>query len=186
MKKFSERETNKSVAVYCSASDKISESLLNGGENFGKSLAVAGHSLVFGGCNMGLMGRVALGVKKGGGRVVGVVPQIFSKPEQIFSGCDEVIHTRDMRERKAVMQSRADIFVALPGGFGTLDEMVEIITLAIVGNHQKHTIIANLDGFYDPLLKMFESWFENEFAQKKARTHFSVERDWNALLSRMR
>lgn len=168
---------SKNVAVYCSASDGINPDLLEQGEQFGFRLACEGHALIFGGCNMGLMGRVAGGVKRGGGKVLGVIPEVFSKPHQVFSGCDEVVKTSGLRERKSIMQNRADIFVALPGGFGTMDEMVEIITLAIVGEHRKHMIIVNIDGFFDPILRMFETCFEKSFAQEKARSHFSVARD---------
>jgi uncharacterized protein (TIGR00730 family) len=110
-----------------------------------------------------------------GGYVVGVIPELLRKPGIAYEQADELIVTADMRERKAVMESRADAFIALPGGFGTLEEMLEIITLKQLNVHDKAIVFLNAGGFYDGLNEVFEHILEHKFAKQHYRGlyHFS-------------
>jgi cytokinin riboside 5'-monophosphate phosphoribohydrolase len=114
---------------------------------------------------VGLMGALAQAVKAGGGRVVGVMPEALEAMRITFEDADEFVLTRDMRERKAVMEARADSFVMLPGGFGTLEEIAEILTLRQLGLHTKPIVIFNVAGFYDPLVTLFEHFYAARFAK---------------------
>ena len=115
-------------------------------------MAAEGISLVYGGGGLGLMGEVARAVLAGGGRVTGIIPQFLSDKERMLREVQELIVTEDMHERKRLMFDRSDAFVALPGGIGTLEELVEQLTWAQLGRHSKPIILANIDGFWQPLL----------------------------------
>ena len=116
------------ICVFCSSSDAVDRAFLDAAAQTGSLIAQGGHSLVFGGGRVGLMGAVARGVHAGGGRVVGIIPTFMNRPGVPCLDCDELIFTADMRERKARMMEMAEAFIALPGGFGTLEEMSEVIT----------------------------------------------------------
>ena len=125
-------------------------------EEMGALMAKRQVTLIYGGGNIGLMGAVARSVHAHGGKVVGVIPQFMRKNEIAYEAADELIVTKDMRERKAIMESRADAFVALPGGFGTLEEILEILTLKQLSIHRKPVVLLNTEGFYQHLLQLFE------------------------------
>ncbi len=137
------------VCVFCSSSDVIEPTYFAAASELGTALASRRDTLIYGGTNVGLMGAVARAVHQHGGRVVGVIPSFIAGRGLAYSPADELIVTRDMRERKARMEERADVFVALPGGFGTLEEMLEIVTLKQLQQHTKAVIFLNVDGFYD-------------------------------------
>jgi uncharacterized protein (TIGR00730 family) len=120
---------SQSICVFSSSSDAIDRSFFQVAAELGAAIARRGDVMVFGGFNVGLMGEAARAVHQQGGRVVGVIPAFIESRGLGYDAADELIVTRDMRERKAAMEVRADAFVALPGGFGTLEEMFEIITL---------------------------------------------------------
>lgn len=120
------------------------------------------------------MGELARSVTRGGGKVVGVIPEFMQAKELAFQEADELIITQTMRERKAVMEDRADAFIALPGGFGTLEEVIEMITLKQLGMHDKPIIILNHEGFFLPLLAFLESLFEQNFAKPVYRSLYHV------------
>lgn len=122
-----------------------------------------GWDLVYGGGKVGLMGAVAKGVKASGGRVVGVIPQFMKARELDYEGADEMLTVTTMRERKREMETRADAFVALPGGWGTLEEIMEILTLRQLDVVRKPCVIFNQDGFYDDLLRFFEKMVAEQF-----------------------
>lgn len=145
------------------------------GAEFGRTLARRGHVLVFGGGVTGLMGAVARGVKEGGGRVVGIIPDFMKERELEFRDADELITVSTMRERKQLMEERADAFVALPGGWGTLEEIMEILVLRQLARHEKPTVFLNHGGYYDHLLAFFEHMVAEQFGKPSSRSYFAVK-----------
>lgn len=115
-----------------------------------------GIGLVYGGGSKGLMGALARSVHQRGGEVVGIIPEFLKSKEQLFADADEVIVTHDMHERKRLMFDRADAFVALPGGIGTLEELVEQLTWAQLGRHRKPIVTVNIHGFWNGLVDVFD------------------------------
>jgi uncharacterized protein (TIGR00730 family) len=134
----------------------------------------AGWGLVYGGGRTGLMGTLARTVKAGGGRVVGVIPEFMKTKELAFDQADELLTVVSMRERKLLMESRADAFVALPGGWGTLEEIMEVITLRQLDVLRKPCVFFNHDGFYDDLLRLFDRMIDERFNRDSNRGLFSV------------
>jgi uncharacterized protein (TIGR00730 family) len=129
---------------------------MDAASSFGRVLAKNNIGLVYGGGSVGLMGALADGVLDGGGRVTGVIPEFLVNREHMLLRVQERIVTRDMHERKRVMFERADAFVALPGGIGTLEELVEQLTWAQLGRHRKPILILNIEGFWDPLCALID------------------------------
>ncbi|MBN1512350.1 MAG: TIGR00730 family Rossman fold protein [Phycisphaerae bacterium] len=165
---------SKTICVYCSSSDAIDRVYFEAAAELGRQLAVRGWSLVYGGGNVGLMGAVAEAVHAEGGRVVGVIPRTLADKGLAYAAADEMIITRDLRERKATMEARADAFIALPGGFGTLEELVEIVTLKQLSFHSKAMVLLNTAGFYDGLLEVFERMYALQFAKPVYRKLYHV------------
>lgn len=130
----------------------------------GEAIAARGHSLVYGGADVGLMGALARSAKASGARVVGVIPEAIQAKGIAADEIDELVVTRDMRERKRTMEERSNAFIAMPGGFGTLEELLEIVTLRQLRYHTKPVVLLNVDGFWNPLESLFESLFESRFA----------------------
>jgi uncharacterized protein (TIGR00730 family) len=146
----------KRVCVYCGSSQGHDPRFVAAARRFGEILAASGTGLVFGCGSIGLMGTIARAVHDHGGEVVGVIPEFLKIQERLFTDADEIIITADMHERKRLMFERADAFVALPGGVGTLEEVVEQLTWAQLGRHKKPILIANIAGFWDPLIAAFD------------------------------
>jgi uncharacterized protein (TIGR00730 family) len=155
------------ICVYCSSSNDIAPSYFDAARALGTALAQHGWPLVYGGGSVGLMGALAEAVQGAGGTVIGIIPQALLDREVGYLKADELIVTTTMRERKRLMDERADAFVTLPGGFGTLEELLEIITLKQLHYHEKPIIIVNVNGFYDALLAQFAHIFEAGFASKR-------------------
>ncbi len=153
------------ICVFCSSSNSVAPAYFEDARALGTTIAQRGDTLVYGGADVGLMGALAQAVKTGGGTVVGVMPTVLQAKRIVFTNADEFIVTRDMRERKAVMASRAEAFVVLPGGFGTLEELAEILTLRQIGMHAKPIVLLNTDGYYQPLVALFEHFYTQKFAQ---------------------
>ena len=156
------------LCVYCSSSDVIEPQYFEAATALGEAMAARGDVLVYGGGNVGLMGAVARSLHSRGGRVIGVIPAFMVERELAFVDATELIVTGDMRERKAAMESRADAFLALPGGFGTLEEMLEIITLKQLQQHTKPIVFLNTAGFYTPLAELFEHMAAQRFIKAYA------------------
>jgi len=154
---------HRAVCVYCASSGAIDRRYFEVAAELGELLARRGLALVYGGGNIGLMGAMAGAVHKHGGRVIGVIPRFMVDKELAYRAADELIVVETMRERKAVMEERADAFVALPGGWGTMEEVLEVLTLKQLQQHAKPVAFLNTDGFYDPLLAMFERLVELRF-----------------------
>jgi hypothetical protein len=164
----------RSICVFSSSSDAVAPHYLAAATELGMVLATSGLTLVYGGGRVGLMGAVARSVHAHGGRVVGVIPGFLRRHEVAYEEADELIVTRDLRERKAIMEERADAFVALPGGFGTLEEILEILTLKQLATHAKPVVFLNTEQFFDPLLVLFEQLFVQNFAKPETRAHYHV------------
>ena len=152
------------ICVYCSSSDAVAPAYFDAARALGQGIAHRGDTLVYGGAGIGLMGALARAVKAGGGTVIGVMPTVLQEKRIVFTDVDELVTTRDMRERKAVMESRADAFVILPGGFGTLEELSEVLTLRQIGVHTKPIVLLNTEGYYAPLIALFEHFYQQQFA----------------------
>ena len=153
----------RSLCVYCSSSDRLDPKYAAAAGELGRELVTRGWGLVYGGGKTGLMGAVARAVKAQGGRVVGVIPEFMKARELAYDEADELVTVVTMRERKLLMEARADAFVALPGGFGTLEEIMEILTLRQLDVVKKPCVFLNQDGFYDPLLQLFERMLADKF-----------------------
>lgn len=154
---------SKLLCVYCSSSDRLDPKYAVAAEELGRELVTRGWGLVYGGGKTGLMGAVARAVKARGGRVVGVIPEFMKARELAYDEADELVTVVTMRERKLLMEARADAFVALPGGFGTLEEIMEILTLRQLDVVKKPCVFFNQDGFYDDLLKLFARMLAENF-----------------------
>lgn len=166
----------KLLCVYCASSDRLDPKYPAMAEAVGRDIAAHGWGLVYGGGKTGLMGAVARGTKAGGGRVVGVIPEFMKARELAFTEADELISVITMRERKTLMETRADAFLALPGGWGTIEEIMEILTLAHLEVLHKPIVIFNQDGYYDDLLRMFDRVVEEKFMRDSIRVKYAVAR----------
>jgi hypothetical protein len=153
----------KLLCVYCSSSDRLDPKYYAAAAELGRALVARGWGLVYGGGKTGLMGAVARAVKESGGRVVGVIPEFMKVRELAYDEADEIVTVVTMRERKLLMETRADAFVTLPGGFGTLEEIMEILTLRQLGVVKKPCVFFNQDGFYDDLLRLFDRMLAEKF-----------------------
>jgi uncharacterized protein (TIGR00730 family) len=142
------------ICVYCGSSPGTDPAFVETARDFGRILAQNGIRLVYGGGSIGLMGALASSVIEHGGAATGIIPEFLTAKERPRRLAQEQIITRDMHERKSTMFDRADAFVALPGGIGTLEELVEQMTWAQLGRHKKPILIANINGFWDPLLSL--------------------------------
>lgn len=165
------------ICVYSSSSDAVPQHYFDAAEQLGGCIGQAGYNMVYGGGCIGLMGASARAVQRSGGKVVGVIPHFLNIPGVVYEQADELILTHDMRERKSVMAERSDAFIALPGGFGTLEEMLEMITLKQLGQHTKPIVFINTEGFYDPLINTFELMFTQQFAKPEYRELYHLAPD---------
>lgn len=143
--------SNMKVAVYCSAKDAIPAEYLALGDALGAWLGKQGYTLIYGGATGGLMTRVSESAKKHGAYVIGVIPPRIKAAGRLATNCNELIEVANMSERKQRMRDEADVIVCLPGSYGTLDEMMDATSSAIVGEHKKPIYVLNYKGFYEPL-----------------------------------
>jgi hypothetical protein len=148
--------TIRNICVYCGSGPGTDPRFVKAAHAFGGILAENDIGLVYGGGSVGLMGAVAAAALARGGRVTGIIPEFLTGRERPFSDAQELIVTRDMHERKRIMFERSDAFVALPGGIGTLEELVEQLTWAQLGRHKKPILAANIGGFWDPLCALLD------------------------------
>ncbi|WP_284315057.1 TIGR00730 family Rossman fold protein [Labrys miyagiensis] len=153
----------KSICVYCGSSSGIRPSYVAGAQRLGADMAAGGIRLVYGGGDVGLMGSVARAVIDNGGTVTGIIPTFLKRRERMLTDVEELIVTKDMHERKRLMFERADAFVALPGGVGTLEELVEQLTWAQLGQHKKPIVLVNIDGFWTRFLEILDHMREEGF-----------------------
>jgi len=171
----------KNVCVFCSSSNHLDQRYIAEAKNLGSYLAENNFRLIYGGTNVGLMGIVANAVKEKGGDVWGVIPRLINDKGIAKQECDKLFVTEDLRERKRVMFEKSDAFVALPGGFGTLEEMFEVITLKQLQYKNPPIVFLNTLNFYNKLEDFLENIFEQGFTSKKYRNLFYMANDIEAL-----
>jgi len=164
------------VCVYCSSSTAIDLHHVDAARAVGSALAEAGHTLVWGGATVGLMGEVARATRAAGGRTEGIIPEHLIALEIADTAADDLVITPDMASRKAEMARRADAFIALPGGFGTLEELLEQLTLRLLHQHDKPIVLLDSGGFWQPLVAVFERLYEERFARAESRSAYLVTR----------
>src|SRR5579859_462751 len=152
----------KTVCVYCGSGPGTNPRFVEAAKALGKALAESGIRLVYGGGSIGLMGAVATSVLDHGGTVTGIIPDFLTIRENALKRVQDLIITPDMHERKRLMFEQSDAFVALPGGIGTLEELVEQLTWQQLGRHSKPVLLANIDGFWEPLLALLMHMRETE------------------------
>ncbi|MEJ2767809.1 TIGR00730 family Rossman fold protein [Mycetohabitans sp. B46] len=174
-----------SVCVYCGSAIGRRDEYRQAAQAFGRALAQAGLTLVYGGGHVGLMGEIADAVLQAQGHVIGVIPQLLIDKEVGHRGLSELHVVANMHERKKMMADRSDAFVALPGGAGTFEELFEVYTWAQLGYHQKPIGLLNVAGYYDPLLSMLHHTAHEGFMRPDYVGLLQVESDAAALLDRL-
>ncbi len=174
------------ICVFCGSSAGEDPRYLDAATKLGRSLAKRRIGLIYGGSQMGLMGRLADSVLDAGGEVVGVLPEPLLPREVAHRGLTQLVITDSMHERKAEMARRADGFIAAPGGLGTIEEFLEVLTWAQLGMHRKPCGILNINRFYDPLSAVFDHGVREGFIQNVHRKMILVEAEPDRLLDRMR
>lgn len=170
----SDPSTIRNICVYCGSGDGRNPKYARAAQTLGQSMAQAGIGLVYGGGGLGLMGEVARSVLAHGGHVTGIIPEFLSAKEKMLKEVDELIVTADMHERKRLMFERSDAFVALPGGIGTLEELIEQLTWSQLGRHAKPIVLANIDSFWDPLLALLGHMRDEAFIRPGLEVRFLV------------
>ena len=164
----------RNICVYCGSANGTDPIFLNAAQELGRSIAEHGLGLVYGGGDNGLMGAVARSVLEHGGHVTGVIPGFLRQREAMLEKAQELVLVDDMHTRKRIMFERADAFVALPGGIGTLEELVEQLTWVQLGRHGKPVLIADVGGFWKPLLSLFAHMRENGFMREEFELRYLV------------
>jgi uncharacterized protein (TIGR00730 family) len=178
--------TIRSVCVYCGSSPGRDEAYVKAGHLLGRSLAKSGLRLVYGGGTKGIMGAVAEGALRASGKVTGIIPRFLinkEATETALDKLDELLITDNMHERKHRMFEKSDAFVALPGGIGTVEEIVEIMTWAQLGHHRKPIVFANIKGFWDPMLTLIEHMSAEGFVHTAHRVKPLVVNDPEAIVA---
>ena len=175
----------KKVCVFCGSSDSIDDAYLDAAWSMGQAMAEGGFELIFGGGGTGLMGSLADAALDCGGQVIGVLPRLFDTPALAHPNLTELRIVDDMHKRKAVMMESADAFLALPGGFGTFEELFEVLTWAQIGLHRKPVGVLNVNGYFDPLIDLIEHAKVEGFMYEEHPALLIVDDDANALLARL-
>ena len=172
----------KKVCVYCGSGSGINPKFANAANILGKDLADRGIGLVYGGGSLGLMGEVARATLEAGGHVTGIIPEFLSEKEHMLEEVQELIVTDSMHERKQYMFAKSDAFVALPGGAGTLDELIEQVTWSQLNQHNKPIIIADIDNYWQPLLELLHHMSEETFIRPGLEVNFKVVKEAKDIL----
>jgi uncharacterized protein (TIGR00730 family) len=170
------------VCVFCGSGSGLNPAFAESARELGRSLAEAGVGLVYGGGSLGLMGEVARSVLKHNGYVTGIIPSFLSEKERMLREVNELIVTEDMHQRKRMMFERSDAFVALPGGIGTLEELVEQLTWSQLGRHNKPIVIANIERFWDPLSGLLDQMRDETFIRPGLQVRFAIVDSASAIL----
>ena len=174
-----------SICVYCGSSPGKKPAYVAAARHFGRALVERGMGLVYGGAKVGVMGAVADEVLAGGGNVVGVIPRALALQEVAHDRLSELIVTESMHERKTIMADRADAFVALPGGIGTLEELFEAWTWAQLGFHGKPCGLLNVEAYFDALVRFLDHAVTEEYLQPSHRAMLAVEVQPGLLIDRL-
>jgi uncharacterized protein (TIGR00730 family) len=168
------------ICVYCSSSAAVHVTYVQAARTLGQDLATRGHTLIYGGADVGLMGALARAAHAAGGRVIGVIPRRLAERDLAFRQADELLVAETMAERKRLMEERGEAFIALPGGFGTLEELLQVLTLKQLGYLQAPIVLLNsmadspTSGFFDHLLAHFECLYRERFAKPEYRALYYV------------
>ncbi|MGD8346287.1 MAG: TIGR00730 family Rossman fold protein [Lysobacterales bacterium] len=174
----------KRICVYCGSNPGSKPVFRQSGRELGRELANRGLGLVYGGASVGVMGAVADGVLEAGGSAIGVLPHFFSTKEIAHRGLDELIIVNSMHERKAKMSELSDGFIALPGGWGTIEEIFEMLTWAQLGHHAKPCGLLNIDSYYDELSAFLEKAIQHQFVKEAYRPMIIIEDSAAQMLDR--
>jgi cytokinin riboside 5'-monophosphate phosphoribohydrolase len=162
------------ICVFSSSSNAIAPVYFDEARLLGRLIGEQGHTLVNGGANVGLMEAVTVSASRAGAKTIGVIPERFIRRSLASGNSHEVISTRDMQERKAKMREMSDAFIALPGGFGTLEEILEVLTLRQLSFHTKPVVFVNTNNFFKHLFGQFEVSFAQQFAKEVYRSLYFV------------
>jgi len=163
------------ICAFCGSSEDLDASYYQLASECGELIGKSGHNLIYGAGKIGLMGRLAQSTRDFGGKSIGIIPERL-KIEGVVSDADnEQIITPDMKSRKEVMRTRSDAFLALPGGFGTMEELLEVITLKQLQYHNKAIVILNGNGFFNEMLLFFERMYKEQFANPSYRALYEVK-----------
>lgn len=168
-------EKKKTICVYCSSSNNLDKKYYEISKELGEKIGKNGYNMVYGGSTLGMMGIIADYALKNGADVTGVIPERIESFGIKHPELTKIIVTKDMRERKALMEKFADVFITMPGGFGTFEEIFEILVAKQLGYHDKAIIFVNYDGYYDNLFKMFEIVYGNGFAKRETEKLYTVK-----------
>jgi len=177
------RSPLKSVCVYCGSGRGVNPAYSQAAITLGRTLGERGIRLVYGGGGLGLMGDVARATIAHGGAVTGIIPEFLLDKEKALEAVDELIVTKDMHERKRLMFERSDAFIALPGGIGTLEELVEQLTWAQLGRHSKPIVVANIQNFWSPFLDLLAHMKTDAFIRAGLDVRFTVVDDAEHIVS---
>lgn len=180
------RNNLKSVAVFCASSDGVDPVIFEEAYRLGSYLAKNNIKLVYGGSKLGLMGQVANGVLENGGSATGVIPDFLKTKEVVHTGLSELITTENMHQRKLKMHDLSEGFIALPGGFGTLEELFEILTWGQLGLHKHPIGILNVNNFYDDLLAMLDKMVAKGLLKRSNMDLVLVASNIEELVNKMR
>ena len=175
-------KTIKSICVFCGSSESVDDGYKVVATELGRAIGKKGIDLVYGGASIGLMGCVARGVHEEKGKVIGILPEFFRTKDIEYLDADELIVTKDMRERKAKMDERSDAFIVLPGGVGTLEEAIEILSMRQLKLSDKPLVFINTQGFYDKLNDNFVSMIDLNFAKENIRNMYAMTPDYTSAL----
>ncbi len=170
------------ICVYGASSELIDKEFITVTEELGRKMAKRGHSLVYGAGAQGLMGAVARGMYEEGGTIVGVAPSFFNVDGVLFENCTEMISTETMRQRKQIMEDRADCFIMTPGGIGTFEEFFEILTLKQLARHKKAIAVLNINGYYDAMEKMMQGAIDGKFMKPECSSLYKIFTDIDEML----
>ncbi len=176
----------KSVCVYCGANTGNNSKYIEVARHVGEVIGNQKLRLVYGGGNVGLMGVMATAAKIGGAEIIGVIPQSLIDMEIAMLDVHELIVVNTMHERKATMETRSDAFIAMPGGFGTLDEFFEIVTWAQLGFHAKPVGLLNVGGYFDHLIKFMDQAVSEGFVKPSHRNMIHIDSDFENLLKKLK
>ena len=178
-------ERVRSICVYCGSGHGENPAYKQSAKVLGRALAEADIGLVYGGGGLGLMGEVARATLEAGGRVTGIIPAFLTEREHMLREVSDLVVTADMHERKKLMFERSDAFVALPGGIGTLEELVEQLTWSQLGQHTKPIVIANVAGFWTPFLSLLDHMRKQAFIRPGLEVGYGVVTDAREIVPRV-
>ena len=162
------------ICIFGASGTALDDIYIQQTEALGRALASRGHSLIFGGGKNGLMGAAARGFTAGGGYIVGVAPSFFKEAGVLYDRCDEFVYPDSMRDRKKYMEDNADAFVVVPGGIGTYEEFFEVLTLKQLARMSKPIAVFNVNGYFDPLIRMIEDNTKDGFIRPQTRELFRL------------